>query len=110
MPKFHGPVGYGTSVEVSPGVYKDVITERDLYGDVVQNIRQSDDSDSILPDIQVQNQLSLVADAYALNHFFFIRYVKWQGIRWKVATVTVQPPRLLIRIGEVYNGPTPDSA
>jgi hypothetical protein len=48
-----------------------------------------------------------MADAYANEHFFAIRYVEWAGVLWTVSMVEVQSPRLLLRLGEVYNGPTP---
>jgi hypothetical protein len=28
------------------------------------------------------------------------------GVRWTVQDVTVEHPRLILRLGEVYNGPT----
>ena len=52
-------------------------------------------------------QLAIVADAYANDHFFAIRYVEWAGVLWTISSVEVQSPRLLLRLGEVYNGPTP---
>ncbi len=51
--------------------------------------------------------ISIVADAYARGHFFAIRYVEWAGERWTVTNVEVQAPRLILQLGEVYNGPTP---
>lgn len=108
MTRFYGLVGYGTAVEGVPGVFTDVITERPLYGSIEQNIRQLRDADETLnSDITVQNVVSVVADAYAMQNFHDIRYVLWMGARWKVSSVDVDPPRLKLRLGEVYNGPTP---
>lgn len=108
MAKFYGAIGYGESVEVSPGIYEDVITERQYYGDVIRNTRRLQDGLSVNDDISVNNSISIVADAYANQHFFAIRYVQWAGALWKVSDVDVQSPRLLLRLGGVYNGPTPD--
>lgn len=52
------------------------------------------------------NSISIVADKYANEHFFLIRYVMWEGVRWTVTNVEVRAPRLLLSIGSVYNGPT----
>lgn len=110
MAKFYGAIGYGESVESPPGsgVYKDVITERSYFGDIVRNTRQlRDGGDSLNNDIVVSNSISVVADAYASGHIFAIRYVKWMGACWKVEDVdATQPPSLILRLGEVYNGPT----
>jgi hypothetical protein len=51
-----------------------------------------------------------VADAYANEHYFAIRYVEWAGVRWTVRDVEVQRPRLLLRLGEVWNGLTAEAS
>lgn len=107
MAKFFGKVGYGQSVETAPGVWRDVITERPYYGDVVRNSRALEDGEGANPNLTVSNSISLVADAYALEHFFAIRYVEWAGALWTVSNVDAsQRPRLILRLKEVYNGPT----
>lgn len=105
MAKFYGEIGYGESVESAPGVWKDEITERKYYGDVVRNARKLLDDDKVNNDLSVGNSISIVADAYANEHFFAIRYIRWAGTLWKVSDVEVQSPRLLLRLGGVYNGP-----
>lgn len=107
MARFFGAVGYGEQTETSPGVFQDVITEYNYYGDIVQNIRRYGPDDKINSDISVSNLISILADAYAREHFHAMRYVSWSGVLWTVQTVEVQNPRLLLRLGEVYNGPTP---
>ncbi len=107
MARFFGRVGYAVGpTESVPGVWVEGIVEREYYGDVLQNTRRLQEGPSVNPDISVQNSISIVADAYANEHFFAIRYVEWAGVLWTVTTVEVQRPRLLLRLGEVYNGPT----
>lgn len=105
MAKFYGKIGYGTTVESVPGVWKDTIVEALYYGDVVRNTRSLSEGESLNNDISVNNSISIVADAYANEHFFAIRYVEWAGTLWTVSEVDVQSPRLLLRLGGVYNGP-----
>ena len=108
MTRFFGRIGYGESIETAPGVFQDHIVEYSYYGDVVRNTRNLRQGENLNPDLSVQNSISVVADAYANEHFFAIRYVEWAGVLWTVDNVEVQSPRLLLRLGEVYNGPTPD--
>lgn len=105
MAKFSGVVGYAHNQLVRPGVYDDVIVERRLYGDVTRNTRQLRDNEKVNSDLTVQNSVSVVADAYANQHFFAIRFVEWAGVCWEVDNVEVQHPRLLLTLGGVYNGP-----
>lgn len=106
MAKFYGAIGYGETVETAPGVWEDVIVEHKYYGDVLRNTRRLDDGEKLNNDISVGNSISIMADAYANNHFFALRYVEWQGALWVVTDVEVQTPRLILRLGGVYNGPT----
>jgi hypothetical protein len=110
MARFFGRVGYGETEETEPGVWVDIIVEREYYGDVIRNTRNLREGEGLNPDLSVQNSISIVADAYANDHFFAIRYVEWAGTLWPVTSVEVQSPRLLLRLGEVYNGPTPTVA
>ena len=105
MAKFHGKIGYGETVETAPGVYADVIVERKYFGDVIRNTRSLQESEKLNNDLSVGNSISIVADAYANLHFFAIRYVEWAGTLWTVSDVEVQSPRLILRLGGVYNGP-----
>jgi hypothetical protein len=105
--RFFGRIGYGESVEKADGVWVDEITEYSYFGDVIRNTRSFREGENLNADLSVQNSISIVADAYANEHFFAIRYVEWAGVLWTVTEVEVQSPRLLLRLGEVYNGPTP---
>jgi len=108
MAKFFGPIGYaGETKETSPGVWTEIITEYNYYGDVLKNISKVRSGDGLNDNIVIENQLSIVADEFAYSNFQSIRYAKWMGVLWKIASVNVQRPRLVLTIGEVYNGPTP---
>lgn len=106
MAKFYGAIGYGEPVEIRPGVWEDVITEYNYYGDVIRNARRLDENEKVNNDLSVRNSISIVSDAYANEHFFAIRYIRWAGTLWIISDVEVQSPRLLLRLGGVYNGPT----
>lgn len=105
MARFFGAIGYGVSVEKAPGVWDDSIVERNYFGDVIRNTRKLRDGSNVNDDLSVGNSISIVADAYANNNFIAIRYVNWLGTLWTVSEVEVQSPRLLLRLGEIYNGP-----
>ena len=65
--------------------------------------------ESVNNDLSVGNSISIVADAFANEHFFAVRYVEWAGTLWTISEVEVQAPRLLLRLGGVYNGPKPEA-
>lgn len=109
MAKFYGAVGYGITEETKPGVWQPKVVERMLYGDILANTRRWQESENQNDDLVLSNRFSLVADAYVLEHFFNIRYIRYMGTRWKVTSVDAsQRPRLIFTVGGVYNGPVPD--
>jgi|SRR5689334_1622463 hypothetical protein len=107
MARFSGVVGYGATVEnpSGSGVWVAAITERPYFGEVQRNTRRLDGATKVNADISVGNSISIVADAYALQNILAIRYVEWLGSLWTVDSVEVERPRLLLRLGGVYNGP-----
>ena len=109
--RFYDAIGYIESAErpEDSGIYEDIATERMLYGEVLRNTRALREGDKVNNDMSIGNRFSVVADAYALEHFWKIKYIKWNGVRFTVTSVEVEPPRLIITPGGVYNGPTPSA-
>lgn len=105
MARFYGLVGYGIPTEVEPGVYEDTIVTRPYYGDVLRDSSKLDSGAVITSDLSVVNSISIVADPYAYEHFYAIRYVEWSGAAWHVSSVEVRRPRLILRMGALYHGP-----
>lgn len=105
MARFFGEVGFAVSTEIRPGVWDDTIVEHKYYGDIVRNSRRFQDGSTITDGVSVENSVSIIANAYASESIDAMRYVRWMGTLWEIATVDVQSPRLILRLGGVYNGP-----
>lgn len=105
MARFYGKVGFAIPTEIRPGVWEDSVVERSYYGDVIRNTRRKESGDRILDDINISNEISIIADQFANENFHHMSYVEFMGALWKVSTVAVQRPRLVLTVGGVYNGP-----
>jgi hypothetical protein len=103
MAKFYGEIGYSESEETSPGIWEDVITERKYSGDILRNTSRMQESEKFNEDLTIRNRLSIVADPFAYEMFYAMRYIRWLGVLWKITSVEVQRPRLILTIGGVYN-------
>jgi hypothetical protein len=104
MAKWCGIIGFGVSTETKPGVWKEVITERRYYGDIIQTVGRPQGAEQLNDHIKINNRISIVADPFARENFYSIRYATFEGIKWKVSSAEVQYPRLVLDMGEVYNG------
>ena len=105
MAKFYGKIGYAVTEETKPGVWKPRITEYPYSGDVVQNISQYTPSTTSTNDnLNINVQISIVADQFANQNFHKMRYVEYMGGLWEIKSVKPNHPRLLLTMGGVYNG------
>ena len=104
MAKFYGEIGYAETVESKPGVWTEQITKRNYYGELVRNTRRLQTVSQLNDNINVANEISILADPYANENFHSMRYVEFMGAKWKISNVEVQYPRLILTLGGVYNG------
>lgn len=106
MTRFSGKIGYGETAEDPPGsgVWIDRIVEKPYYGNVEWSNRRFVNEGQVNDNVAVNNYISVVADSYANQNFMHIRYVLWRGTKWNVTNVEVKHPRLMLYMGEVYNG------
>ena len=104
MAKWYGVIGYNETLETRPGVWENQITERNYYGDVIRNSRRLQTTNQLNDNINISNEISIVADPYANQNFHAMRYVEFMGTKWKITNVEVKYPRLILTVGGVYNG------
>lgn len=104
MAKWRGKIGFGIPTEVRPAVWKNVFEEHMYSGDVIRNTRNLQTSEKLNDDINVANEISIVADPFANQNFHSMCYVEFMGAVWKIATVEVRYHRLILTVGGLYNG------
>lgn len=109
MTRTTGVIGYAESRLVRPGVSEDVIVEYKYRGDVLRNSAGPQEGDKILDDLKVGNSISIVASPFHRKNFTRLKYISWLGELWKVSNVDVALPRLILRLGGLYNGPTAEA-
>lgn len=108
MGKWYGKIGFSESVEVTPGIWEASVTERMYYGELLKNTnRRTQNSDDVNDNITFSNDISIVADPFALDNFQNILYLEFRGTKWKVTNAEVNFPRIRLSLGGVYNGITP---
>ena len=104
MARWYGVIGFAKSVETSPSVWTDEITERAYRGEVMRNTRKLQSANQVNDDINIANEFSIVADAFAKQNFHSMQYLVYMGTKWKITDVQVEFPRLKLTVGGVYNG------
>ena len=75
MAKFYGVIGYSTTKETAPGVWKDDITEREYFGELTRNSRRLQSTDKVNDDVNVANEISILA----LKNRQTRRWLRWKS-------------------------------
>lgn len=104
MAKFYGKITFAKQVESKPGVWKDQVSTREYYGDLIRNILKNQDSNQVNSNINISNEISIMADSFANENFYSMRYVEFMGTKWEISNIEVKYPRLILTIGGVYIG------
>lgn len=103
--KYYGLVGFGKTVSnEGDDVWKEEITERPYFGDIPKHVYTTQSTDKLTKDVQLNMQINIVADEFAVKFMHLIRYAEWRGVKWQVTAVEPQYPRLILSLGGVYNG------
>lgn len=103
MTKYYDQIGFVDTVETVPGVFEEDVVLRHYSGDVEHNIHRYRGAEVIHDDVVIGNRVSIIADDYAMNNFFKIKFLCWRGAQWKVQSIEVVPPRILLRMGGLHN-------
>ena len=104
--KYYGNIGYQIEVESEDSVWVPTIVEKPYFGDVIRNASKRETSDTINDKINISNRISIVADPFAFENFQNMKYVVWLKQLWNINSAELQPPRIILEIGGVYNGET----
>lgn len=105
MTRWFGKVAYSETVETVPGVYTPQITVHEYYGDVKRNsTKWSGNSESTNDNLTVNVQISIVADPFAIDNFYSMKWIEYMGVKWEITSVEPQLPRLILTLGGIYNG------
>ena len=85
------------------GVWTDQIIEHEYYGDLLRNSYRFQTSDKVNDDVLIANEFSIIADSFAKDNFHLMRYIEFEGTKWKITNVEVRYPRLNLTVGGIYN-------
>lgn len=103
MARYSGKVGYADTAETAPGVWKPVIKERKMKGDIIREYSNYQSSGQLNDDISLNHRVSLIGDAYAFDNYFNLKWIEVSGHKWKVKSVEIQRPRIIVTLGGVWN-------
>ena len=110
MAKYYGIIGFIKTEEVyednvPTGVFRTQEIERYYSGDIIKNYRRwSDSTEKVNDDVSIDNQFSILADSFITENLSYLKYITYFGAKWKITSVDIQYPRLIINTGGVWNG------
>lgn len=101
--RYHGIIGFADTVETTPGVCEEQIIERVYRGEVLSITKRWEGTQNLNDDLKLNSRISIIADPYIRQNLKGIRYAEYFGTKWKVDSVEVKYPRLILSFNGVYN-------
>lgn len=110
MARFSGTIGFIKTEESDPvehpSVYREVVTEKQYYGDVFSNNNwRWDQNGNLNENLSISHRISVVADSFAKENLGYMRFVRWLGDTWKIVNAEIQYPRIVVTLGGQYHEP-----
>lgn len=104
MAKYSGLIGFADGQVEEDGVVTVKYSEIKLRGDVLNSGYNYQNDSKKYDSITVSNQLSLIASDAICNNCSNLRYAYFAGQKWKIISFEIKRPRLIVRLGDVWNG------
>lgn len=102
--KYSGKVGYAVQTETAPGVWTKEIKEVHMYGDTLSYGAQPVSSDKVNQDVALSNEISLMGNPIIFENLSTLEYLILSGIKWEITSINLDPPRIKVALGGVWNG------
>ena len=105
--KYYGNIGFAISKEkivngAHTGIWNQEITVRPYYGELSNPVNRWATDSEVNDNSSFNAKLSIVSDPFAINNFHSIKYAEYMGIKWKVTSVEIIRPRLMLTLGGEY--------
>lgn len=104
MAKFYGRIGFTKTIEIAKDVWEPLDVTRYYTGDLIRNQRRWSNGESINEDLDVSNEISVLADDFIQQNLGAMKWVEVMGYKWKINSITLEYPRIRLTLGGVYNG------
>lgn len=105
--RWSGKLGFSTEVEVTKGRFEDVVTERSVMGEIETRTDTFIVGNQVLTQTGTSTSVSVLFGSVERIDFSTLVYVTHRGKRYVPSSIVEDIPRVVIYIGEEYNGPEP---
>ena len=102
MTRCSGNIGYALVAETQPGVWTEEVVDKKYYGEVVTDNRKFTDQNQINDNLNISNNISVVSNKFMLDNMSYMKYITFLKSKWKISSVDIKPPRIIITMGGLY--------
>lgn len=100
--KWFGEIGYFVESNNVDGIVTDSFITQQYYGDIIKDYKTNTSENAVNEDFELSNRISVVADPYLISHFHKIAWISFMETKFKVRSVELQYPRLIVSLGGVF--------
>ena len=100
--KWCGKLGFVSTQETSPGVYKQRVVEKTYKGFVTKNNRTIKYEQVVNESPSMNININIYINPYLQDNIYSIKYLTYMHKKWKITDIEIQYPRVNLRIGGLY--------
>jgi hypothetical protein len=102
--KVSGIIGFEYTENTGHGVWKKGTTKKKYYMDINRvSWYNRESQQTVNGTFIIQNTISVLLNPFLLDHYTQIKWLEFQGTKWKVSSVSLEEPhRLILSVGERY--------
>lgn len=102
--KYSGKIGFAVMKNEGDGIYTEEIEEKVYYGDLLSSRWNNENNqNSTNTNVRLNNSISVICDKYLSENISVMRYITYKNSKWCINGIEIQPPRIIINIGGIYN-------
>lgn len=105
--RWAGKIGVSQETDERPGIWEDVIIEFPKMGTVETRTETFREEGNVHATYANSTSVSVLSEGPEMVNYLGFKYITHLGIRWSIASIAYEYPRMVIYLGEEYHGPGP---
>lgn len=86
------------------GIARDEYVERKFRATVTRLNNNMVSSGDVIDNLKMDMNFQIKMDKWTYENFQWLRYLVYNGAKWKITNVQVQRPNMIVQVGGIFNG------
>lgn len=100
--KWCGVIGFISTQEIDPGIYKKQEIEKSYKGYMTRLRRQNKQEAVVNESPNMDMQIRVYINPYLNDNLYNAKYVTYMNKKWKISNIEIQYPQAILTLGGLF--------